>query len=636
MFCQQCGKQIKDDAVYCTHCGARNTAAKAVSTTTTPAVAAPDQRIEPPASAAPGPVTTQAKVPSPADVAERRAKAEAGDVSAQTYLGAFCFKQKDYRESVKWLRLAADQGYGNAETMLAMRYQFGHGVEQSDGEAISWYRRAADQGVAEAQCRLAYFYWSGRTVALSLAEAARLFRLAAEQGNAEAQGKFGWFCLEGDGVAVSYDEAVKWLRLAADHGDPFGLHCLGYCYQHGKGVAQSDTDAARWFRLAADKGNPLAQCDLGVCYLTGKGVAPSGSEAARLFRLAADQGYAEAQARLGVCYAEGADVPRSDSEAVRLARLAADQGNDRGQFLVGLFYEQGRGVPQSREEAARWYHLAADQGFEPAKTSLAVLARGGNADPLAPVHPSSCAPAVFCQACGRKIPGDSAYCGECGAAVAATPRSAPPGPVAATPYYGYYVEQTPNQITITVPTRSAPSNTAGAALNGCGYVLGLVLGVPLGAGMGWLVGALGGSGAANAGAALGGLVVAGIIVLAAAADFNKRSKETRPFQQAIIDIQRANILINGTAYSRDHVRDWTTRWTEPGGHSTVAVGSTAFVAGAMFRAKIDAEAEKRKALYSYQITFDYGHAQVMAVGGLTESSAARVMEAIQSALYRMV
>ena len=53
------------------------------------------------------------------------------------------------REAVKWYRLAADQGHGEAQFNLGMMYAAGWGVPQDDTEVVKWYRRGSGAGVCE-------------------------------------------------------------------------------------------------------------------------------------------------------------------------------------------------------------------------------------------------------------------------------------------------------------------------------------------------------------------------------------------------------------------------------------------------------------------------------------------------------
>ena len=56
----------------------------------------------------------------------------------------------DYKEAVRWYRLAADQESAEAQSNLGTCYASGKGVPQDYAEAVRRYRLAADQGHEEA------------------------------------------------------------------------------------------------------------------------------------------------------------------------------------------------------------------------------------------------------------------------------------------------------------------------------------------------------------------------------------------------------------------------------------------------------------------------------------------------------
>ena len=62
---------------------------------------------------------------------------------------------KDATEAVRWLRLAADQGYRSlgvdAQLSLGLMYQFGNGVPEDYVLACMWYNLSAAQGNENAQ-----------------------------------------------------------------------------------------------------------------------------------------------------------------------------------------------------------------------------------------------------------------------------------------------------------------------------------------------------------------------------------------------------------------------------------------------------------------------------------------------------
>jgi TPR repeat protein len=71
---------------------------------------------------------------------------------------------QNYREAVRWLRKAADQGMALAQFGLGLEYGKGLGIGHDDAEAARWYRKAADQGIDGAQFILGNSYENGAGV----------------------------------------------------------------------------------------------------------------------------------------------------------------------------------------------------------------------------------------------------------------------------------------------------------------------------------------------------------------------------------------------------------------------------------------------------------------------------------------
>lgn len=93
---------------------------------------------------------------------------------------------QDCDEALKWLRLAADQGDFDAQSMLGRLYFEGEGVPQNYNEALKWNRLAADRGDRDAQARLASSYYEGKGVHQNYVSAHKWWNLAASRGNREA------------------------------------------------------------------------------------------------------------------------------------------------------------------------------------------------------------------------------------------------------------------------------------------------------------------------------------------------------------------------------------------------------------------------------------------------------------------
>jgi len=254
--------------------------------------------------------------------------AEQGDAGAQFNLGTMYYNGhyngqsviKDYKEAVKWYRLAAEQGHAQAQYYLGSMYYYGKGVAQDYKEAAKWYRLAAEQGVAEAQYDLAYMYAAGKGVAEDDKEAVKWYRLAAEQGDSSAQFQLGWMYTEGKGVVQDNKQAVKWTRLAAEQGDSSAQFQLGRMYTEGKGVVQDNKEAIKWYRLAAEQGNSFAQFQLGGMYAEGEGVIQDYVMAHMCWTIAGDSGYLAKEAIKSRGLIEKDMAPSQIAEAQKLAR----------------------------------------------------------------------------------------------------------------------------------------------------------------------------------------------------------------------------------------------------------------------------------------------------------------------------
>ena len=131
-------------------------------------------------------VYARAAPPSSADIAEVRAKAEAGNAEAQFNLGEMYANgrgvPKDDAQAVSWLRKAAGRGHAKAQLGLGGMYFSGRGVPQNYAIAVLWIRYAAQQGLAEAQTALGKTYEDGKGVPKNLVNAYMWYNLAAAQG----------------------------------------------------------------------------------------------------------------------------------------------------------------------------------------------------------------------------------------------------------------------------------------------------------------------------------------------------------------------------------------------------------------------------------------------------------------------
>jgi hypothetical protein len=135
------------------------------------------------------------------------------------YTGTTEFNKKDADDNYDRLTLQlAERGVASAQYHLALKYDNGQRVPKDYKEAVKWYRLAAEQGHDEAQYNLGNKYDKGQGVQQDYKEAVKWWRFSSEQGNALAQYNLGLMYAKGEGVPQDYALAHKWWNLAGSNG----------------------------------------------------------------------------------------------------------------------------------------------------------------------------------------------------------------------------------------------------------------------------------------------------------------------------------------------------------------------------------------------------------------------------------
>lgn len=177
-----------------------------------------------------------------------------------------------------WLLKAAQNGYVDAQVLLAQLYQ----INAISNESISdengadfWLQKAytilhqqAQQGDADAQFNLGIFYKQGISVEADINEAFDWIYKAAQQGHAQAQAELAEMYQLGDGVVVNEPLANEWFGKAVDsfrfniasaRATSYDLHHLSILYEEGLGVATDSQKAYVLTALAVRSGVSLLQ-----------------------------------------------------------------------------------------------------------------------------------------------------------------------------------------------------------------------------------------------------------------------------------------------------------------------------------------------------------------------------------------
>ncbi len=309
-------------------------------------------------------VAPSASIPSQQEIADLKAKAEAGDPNAQVKLGQWYEDGTgvpvNHVAAVTWYRKAAERGDPAGENNLGIMYRLGWGVNKDFEEAVRWYRQAAKQGYANACFNLGAAYYNGDGVHPDLPRAYAWFAIAQHAGSSNAADAIQRVGEEFRNISISegYMEAGRLLEA-------------------GDEVPQDLAEAANWYRKAADRSDPEAQWKLSELYAIGRGVPKDPNVAANWRAKALKSNSPKLMVDYGNMLRTGADVPQDLKAAVEWYRKAAERGSTVGTFNLALMYAQGLGV--SRDPGKAYVLLASvaigkgmGRGDLPAKASKAL------------------------------------------------------------------------------------------------------------------------------------------------------------------------------------------------------------------------------------------------------------------------
>jgi TPR repeat protein len=146
---------------------------------------------------------------------------ERGDVRAMNNIGLLYANghgvPQDYKEALKWWRMASERGNAWAMNSIGDLYENGQGVEQSYAEALDWYGRAAQVGDGLAMYNLGSLYENGRGVEQSFKTAYDWYNRSADKGIASAMHNLGRMFADGRGFPADRAEAHAWLTVAGKY-----------------------------------------------------------------------------------------------------------------------------------------------------------------------------------------------------------------------------------------------------------------------------------------------------------------------------------------------------------------------------------------------------------------------------------
>ena len=272
-------------------------------------------------------------------------KAQGGDAEIQ-YRLSYYYKRRNYVESMRWLKLAADQGYTPAIIDLGKIYLSDeYGVKDLD-KAEQYFIKASELGDTDAMDKIGISYYCYK----HYNEAIKWFKLANNYTH------LGHCYFRGYGVDQSYEEAFK-CYLAAKNNDR-----LAMCYFYGYGVAQNYDEAFKYYLAADDK------LMLGECYLNGLGVERNVGKTIELWEEGAELPSYVYIEKLAHLYGDGVDMVPDHEKALNLWFEMVHEDDEDGKikgsveamYQIACYYYEGKGVKKSVTKALKWFKHAID------------------------------------------------------------------------------------------------------------------------------------------------------------------------------------------------------------------------------------------------------------------------------------
>lgn len=299
--------------------------------------------------------------------------------------------RKDLAKAEELRRLAAKQGWADAQFDLFQKYASGDGVERSDANAQRWLRKSAEQGHEHAAYQLGMWTSQGRSLPKSDKEAAKWFSIAAGSMYYLTKEYHAEFNL------VNRD-ALKWLQIHAEAGDPDIQYTLACWYFKCTLVGETGVDYAdfkmglqdKWLRRAADQQHLTAMSKIGDRYLSGDFLGDGGvvypqdvEKGIDMLTRCAGRGDYDAAYSLGLHYGvREALSPDNREKSIRWYVRAMELASTRSERLdvaeyLAPAYQSGEGVPKNARKAFELYRLLADSGNAKAIVKLALCYQAG-------------------------------------------------------------------------------------------------------------------------------------------------------------------------------------------------------------------------------------------------------------------
>ena len=280
--------------------------------------------------------------------------------------------EQDYKKAFELYKESAENGDSFAQCRLGIMFEEGRGIEKDYEKAMYWYKKAAEQNDPEGQCFIADLYKDGIGVKQDYKKALEWYKKSAEQNYSTAQVQIGIIYEAGWGVKKDYKKAMYWYKKSADNGNNIAQQSMGYLYKHSRGCKKSIAKAIKCFKEAIKNGNNYPYVDIGDIYREGKDIKQDYEKAIYWYKKGIncqDEDSKYAQFSLGYMYEKGLGTKKDYKKAFELYQQSAIQGHKKAQYRLGYLYEKGKGTEKNLEKALEWYKKSAEQNYKRAQNA---------------------------------------------------------------------------------------------------------------------------------------------------------------------------------------------------------------------------------------------------------------------------
>ena len=129
------------------------------------------------------------------------------------------YKGHNEREGINLMKKAAQQGFAKAQCQLARLYLRSPTAKRLK-EALRYLAMAAEQGYGPAVCDYACFLKDGKILSKNVSEAVRMLKESADKDDPDCCFIYGKMLLEGDSVPADIETGKKYIKAASRMGDP--------------------------------------------------------------------------------------------------------------------------------------------------------------------------------------------------------------------------------------------------------------------------------------------------------------------------------------------------------------------------------------------------------------------------------